>query len=222
MAESAVDEHSKLPFNLEEEPLNLSVLLDRGWKIFEDVDSTNEALNCDAVQNKVKLGLSMLEEASRMIAQLNLFSRNEELEEIATVDLKYMLLPALLGALTLKKINRDKRLEIIQTAQAYFNDFLKRCKEYNVSDFELPKSTDENRSPGAESGLSTLGVGCCLGIHYHRKSNIITFKRLFSASLRVYTFGFTLSSSTLAVLNIYYLIVNFLIQGVKDHLQMSF
>lgn len=178
MAESAVDEHSKLPFNLEEEPLNLSVLLDRGWKIFEDVDSTNEALNCDAVQNKVKLGLSMLEEASRMIAQLNLFSRNEELEEIATVDLKYMLLPALLGALTLKKINRDKRLEIIQTAQAYFVDFLKRCKEYNVSDFELPKSTDENRSPGAGSGPSTVGVGC-LGIHYHRKSNIISFKRFF-------------------------------------------
>lgn len=161
MAESAVTEHSKLPFNLEEEPLNLSVLLDRGWKIFEDVDNTNEALNSDAVQNKVKSGLSMLEEASRMVAQLNLFSRNEELEEIATVDLKYMLLPALLGALTLKKINRDKRLEIIQTAQAYFNDFLKRCKEYNVTDFELPKLTDENRSSGAESDLSTVS---CLDI----------------------------------------------------------
>ncbi|TWW55848.1 immunoglobulin-binding protein 1 [Takifugu flavidus] len=157
MAESADTEHSKLPSNLGEEPLNLSVLLDRGWKIFEDVDNTNEALNSDAVQNKVKSGLSMLEEASRMVAQLNLFSRNEELEEIATVDLKYMLLPALLGALTLKKINRDKRLEIIQAAQAYFNDFLKRCKEYNVTDFELPKSTDENRSPGAGSDLSTVG-----------------------------------------------------------------
>lgn len=165
MAESEVNDHSKQPFNLGEEPLNLSVLLDRGWKIFEEVDNTNEALSSNAVQNKVKLGLSMLEEASRMVAQLNLFSRNEELEEIATVDLKYMLLPALLGALTLKKINRDKRLEIIQTAQAYFIDFLKRCKEYNVSDFELPKSTDENRSPGADSSLSTVRVSC-LDIHY--------------------------------------------------------
>lgn len=158
MAESKVSEHSKQPLNLEEEPLNLSVLLDRGWKIFEDVDNTNESLSSDAVQNKVKLGLNMLEEASRMVAQLSLFSRNEELEEIATVDLKYMLLPALLGALTLKKINRDKRLEIIQTAQAYFIDFLKRCKEYNVSDFELPKLIDENRSPDAESSLSTVRV----------------------------------------------------------------
>lgn len=165
MAESEVNEHSKQPFNVGEEHLNLSVLLDRGWKIFEEVDNTNEALGSDAVQNKVKLGLSMLEEASRMVAQLNLFSRNEELEEVATVDLKYMLLPALLGALTLKKVNRDKRLEIIQTAQAYFIDFLKRCKEYNLSDFELPKSTDENRSPGAESSLSTVSS---LDIHYIR------------------------------------------------------
>lgn len=159
MAESEVNERCKQPFSLGEEPLNLSILLDRGWKIFEEVDNTNEALSSDAVQNKVNLGLSMLEEASRMVAQLNLFSRNEELEEIATVDLKYMLLPALLGALTLKKIKRDKRLEIIQTAQAYFIDFLKRCKEYNVSDFELPKSTDEN-SPGTESSLSTVRVSC--------------------------------------------------------------
>lgn len=164
MAESKDSEDFKQPFNLGEEPLHLSVLLDRGWKIFEEVDNTYEALNSDAVQSKVKLGLSMLEEASRMVAQLNLFSRNEELEEVATVDLKYMLLPALLGALTLKKSNRDKRLELIQTAQAYFIDFLKRCKEYNVSDFELPKSTDENRSPGAESSLSTVRVSC-LDIH---------------------------------------------------------
>lgn len=167
MAESEVNEHPKQPFNLGEEPLNLSVLFDRGWKIFEEVDNTNEALSSDAVQNKVKLGLSVLEEASRMVAQLDLFSRNEELEEVATADLKYMLLPALLGALTLKKINRDKRLEIIQTAQAYLIDFLKRCKEYNLSDFELPKSTDENRSPGAEGSLSTVRVSC-LDIHYIR------------------------------------------------------
>lgn len=165
MAESEINEHPKQPLNLGEEPLNLSVLLDRGWKIFEEVDNTNEALNSDAVQNKVKLGVNMLEEASRMVTQLNLFSRNEELEEIATVDLKYMLLPALLGALTLKKINRDKRLEIILTAQAYFIDFLKRCKEYNVSDFEFPKLTDENTSPDAESSLSTVRVSR-LDIHY--------------------------------------------------------
>ncbi|KAG7241944.1 hypothetical protein INR49_024691 [Caranx melampygus] len=138
-------------------PPKLSDLLDRGWKTFEEVDNTDEALGLNSVQVKVKRGIGMLEEASRMAAQLDLFSRNEELEEVATADLKYLLLPALLGALTMKQTSRDKRLEIVQTARAYFMDFLRRCKEYSVSVFELPASKDGDASgpEGAlENGLS--------------------------------------------------------------------
>uniref|UniRef100_A0A3Q3VT20 Uncharacterized protein n=1 Tax=Mola mola TaxID=94237 RepID=A0A3Q3VT20_MOLML len=112
-----------------------------------DVDSTKELLGSDAIQIRVKHGIAMFEEASVMVAQLSLFSRSEELDEIATVDLKYMLLPALLGALVMKQTNRDKRLEILQTARAYFMDFLRICKDYNVSQFDLPKSANENTSP---------------------------------------------------------------------------
>ncbi|KAM9356550.1 immunoglobulin-binding protein 1 [Symphorus nematophorus] len=140
------------------QPPKLSDLLDGGWKIFEEVDSTDEPLGSNSVQVRVKRGLAMLEEASRMAAQLELFSRNEELEEVATVDLKYLLLPALLGALSLKQTSRDKRLEIVLTARAYFMDFLTRCKEYNVSRFELPKNPGrDNTSPdeASENGLST-------------------------------------------------------------------
>lgn len=142
-------------------PPKLSDLLDSGWKIFEEVDNTNEALGSNSVQVKVKRAIGMLEEASRMAAQLDLFSRNEELEEVATVDLKYLLLPALLGALTMKQTSREKRLEIVQAARAYFMDFLRRCKEYNVSVFELPASKDGDASgpEGAlENGLSAAKV----------------------------------------------------------------
>lgn len=141
------------PLNSDAEPPKLSDLLDRGWKIYEEVDRTNEPLGSSSIQVRVKRGLSMLEEASTMVAKLDLFSRNEELEEIATADLKYLLLPALLGALTMKQTSRDKRLEIVQTARAYFMDFLRRCKEYNItsSQFELPKSTNVNTSLDEES-----------------------------------------------------------------------
>ncbi|XP_044061795.1 immunoglobulin-binding protein 1 [Siniperca chuatsi] len=145
--------------NSDAEHPKLSDLLDRGWKILEEVDSTNEALGSNSIQVRVKRGMSMLEEASRMVAQLDLFSRNEELEEIATADLKYLLLPALLGALTMKQTSRDKRLETVRAARAYFMDFLRRCKEYNItsSQFELPKATNENTSPdeASENGHSS-------------------------------------------------------------------
>ncbi|XP_049898710.1 immunoglobulin-binding protein 1 [Epinephelus moara] len=137
-------------------PPKLCDLLDRGWKIFEDVDSTNEPLGSTSIQVRVKRGIKMLEEASGMVAQLDLFSRNEELEEIATADLRYLLLPALLGALTTKQTGQNKRLEIVQTARVYFMDFLRRCKEYDISQFKLPNVTNENSPEEAsESGYST-------------------------------------------------------------------
>lgn len=136
---------------LADEPLKLSELLDRGWKLFEEVDSTNEPIAATHIQVKIKRGIMQLEEASRMAAQLDLFSRNEELEEMATSDLKYLMLPALLGALTMKQVNLAKRLEQVQVARVYFLDFLRRCKEYHLSKFELPKSSENSPGTSEES-----------------------------------------------------------------------
>lgn len=143
--------------NLETEPLKLSELLDRGWKLYDEVDTTNEPTAATHIQEKVRGGIRQLEQASEMVSQLDLFSRNEELEEIATIDLKYLMLPALLGALTMKQVNLAKRLEQVQKSRVYFLDFLRRCKEYNISKFELPitsESTSETTEE-SENGPST-------------------------------------------------------------------
>ncbi|MEQ2265751.1 hypothetical protein XENORESO_012029 [Xenotaenia resolanae] len=137
------------------EQFKLSDLLERGWKIFEDLDNSNEPFGPDSV-HRVKRGVNMLEEASSMVAQLDLFSGNEEVEEIATADLKYLLLPALLGALHLKQSSQHQRLETLQTARLYFFNFLKTCHDYNISQLELPKSSDTNdvSEEAAEGGFS--------------------------------------------------------------------
>lgn len=157
-------------FNADSQPLNLSDLLDSGWKILEEIDITNDPLGSQDIQGRIQLALRMLEEASRSVARLDLFSRGEELEEVATADLKYLLLPALLGALTIKQTRMDNRLEILQAAQAYFMDFLMRCKDYNVWPFELPKLTNESQlSPekALQNGLSTC-------VHAHCSSDLVS------------------------------------------------
>ncbi|XP_059404040.1 immunoglobulin-binding protein 1-like [Carassius carassius] len=132
----------------------LSDLLDRGWKLYEEVDSTNEPSNSNAVQVKVKRGIMQLEEATGMVNQLDLFSRNEALEEISTADLKYLLLPALLGALTMKQVNRSKRLEHVQAARVYFMDFLQRCKNYDICSFQLPKTSENTADTPPEEQVN--------------------------------------------------------------------
>ncbi|XP_028839976.1 immunoglobulin-binding protein 1 isoform X2 [Denticeps clupeoides] len=130
----------------------LSDLLERGWKLFEEVETTNEPTGSNPIQVKVKRAMTALEDATRMVAQLDLFSRNEELEEISTADLKYLMLPALLGALTMKQVNPARRLELVQKGRVYFHDFLKRCKDYSISNFELPKPSEDSSGGPEEEG----------------------------------------------------------------------
>lgn len=164
MAECQENEDANFFLNADSEPLNLSDLLDSGWKILEEIDVTNEPLGSKGIQGRIQLALRMLEEASRSVARLDLFGRGKELEEVATTDLKYLLLPALLGALTLKQTRMDNRLEILEAAQAYFMDFLMRCKDYNMWPFELPKLMNESQlSPekASQNGFSTCVRAHC-------------------------------------------------------------
>lgn len=164
MAECEENEDANFFLNADSEPLNLSDMLDSGWKILEEIDVTKEPLGSKDIQGRIQLALRMLEEASRSVARLDLLNHGEELEEVATTDLKYLLLPALLGALTLKQTRMDNRLEILQAAQAYFMDFLMRCKDYNMWPFELPKLMNESQlSPerASQNGFSTCVRAHC-------------------------------------------------------------
>ncbi|XP_059832899.1 immunoglobulin-binding protein 1 isoform X2 [Hypanus sabinus] len=141
------------------ETLKLSDIFENGWRLHDEVESSNEPSNSESFQRKVRRGMELLEQATRMVNQLDLFSRNEELEEIATSDVKYLLLPVLLGALTMKLGNTAKRLEHIQKAQVYYMDFLQRCKDYNVMTFEFPETMEnkeENNKAGADSSRPTV------------------------------------------------------------------
>ena len=101
----------------------------------------------------MKTCIQILEDATRLVSSLGLFSSNEMIEEVATSELKFFLLPVLLGDLTLK-LNSDDRLNILNVAEVYFQDFLQRCKEYSVGGLNIPdaeelsKPEEPPRHPG--------------------------------------------------------------------------
>uniref|UniRef100_A0A8C6SKA4 Immunoglobulin (CD79A) binding protein 1 n=1 Tax=Neogobius melanostomus TaxID=47308 RepID=A0A8C6SKA4_9GOBI len=137
----------------EPDPPKLSDLFDQGWSALERLESTQEPQASVGVQERLQRTIRALESASRRVAQLELFSRNEELEEVCTSEIKYLLLPALLGALTLKQTSRERRLDTVQTARDYFMDYLQRCKNYNVSQFRMPQSCEESEEERPAAGL---------------------------------------------------------------------
>ena len=46
---------------------------------------------------------------------------------------RYLLLPALLGDLTLQQ-NIGERLDLLHRARVYFVDYLQRCKNYSITE----------------------------------------------------------------------------------------
>ncbi|XP_030305041.1 immunoglobulin-binding protein 1 isoform X1 [Calypte anna] len=131
----------------------LSELLAAGRRLWEEVENGEEpSSGAPGVQEKVRQGLEALQRAAAMVAQLELFSENEDVEEIASADLKYLLVPALLGALTLKQVDLSKRLQHLESARSHFWRFLQLCSSYGLGSFSLPPG-----SPPAEEGAGSPG-----------------------------------------------------------------
>ncbi|XP_012260373.2 immunoglobulin-binding protein 1b [Athalia rosae] len=126
---------------------SLSQIYEDAFALFNNINKTQEATNSPKVQSDVRKAMNMLENATRLVSLLNMFSTNENFDEVPTSDIKYLLLPALLGTLTLKICGSNDRLHIVEVAEIYFTDFLKRLRDYGVIDMEIPEyKSDEEKS----------------------------------------------------------------------------
>lgn len=103
--------------------------------------------------------MNSLEDVTKMVSRASMFSANEAIDEVPTSNVKFLLLPVLLGTLALKLTSGD-RLEIVKTAGMYFWDFLQRCKDYGIKeDLEIPAfEYSEEPTDSAEASFSPRNV----------------------------------------------------------------
>ncbi|XP_022416733.1 immunoglobulin-binding protein 1 isoform X4 [Delphinapterus leucas] len=121
-------------------PPRLPELFETSKQLLDEVEVATEPTGSRIIQDKVFKGLDLLKKAAEMLLELDLFSRNEDLEEIASTDLKYLMVPAFQGAFAMKQVNPSKRLDHLQWAREHFLNYLTQCRYYHVAEFELPKT----------------------------------------------------------------------------------
>ncbi|XP_053932002.1 immunoglobulin-binding protein 1 isoform X1 [Cuculus canorus] len=158
----------------------LAELLAAGRRLWEELEAGTEPSSAaPAVQEKVRQGLDALQRAAAMVAQLELFSENEELEEITSADLKYLLLPALLGSLTLKQVDLSRRLEHLESARAHFGRFLRLCRSYGLGSFQLPPASPpgEEAAGGPAPGGPMTAQSSLLAMASNRQAKIERYKQ---------------------------------------------
>lgn len=117
----------------EESEMNLPNTFNAAWSLFQEIEESSEPSNSTTLQSQMGEATRLFEEATRMVNSLALFSRNEHVDELPTADVKYLLLPAFLGEISLKRTSED-RAEAVNTAKVYFMDFIDRCKTYEIAD----------------------------------------------------------------------------------------
>uniref|UniRef100_A0ABI7WS23 Immunoglobulin binding protein 1 n=1 Tax=Felis catus TaxID=9685 RepID=A0ABI7WS23_FELCA len=156
-------------------PPRLPELFETSKQLLDEVEVATEPTGSRIIQDKVFKGLDLLKKAVEMLAQLDLFSRNEDLEEIASTDLKYLLVPAFQGALAMKQVNPSKRLDHLQWAREHFLNYLTQCQYYHVAEFELPKT--KNNSPDNNTASSSMAYPSLVAMASQRQAKIKRYKQ---------------------------------------------
>ncbi|XP_017399069.1 immunoglobulin-binding protein 1 isoform X1 [Cebus imitator] len=149
----AADGESQLP--------RLPELFETSEQLLDEVEAATDPTGSRIVQEKVCQGLDLLEKAAEMLKQLDLFSQNEDLEEIASADLKYLLVPAFQGALTRKQVSPSQRVDHLQRAREHFINYLTECRCHHVAEFELPQTKDdsaENHTADSSTAYPSLAA----------------------------------------------------------------
>ncbi|KAF8477225.1 TAP42-like protein [Kalaharituber pfeilii] len=87
--------------------------------------------NCESYQSKLKDAISAYQDCKKLIQDLSLFSPNESLEDVASSELKYMLINFYLGELIMKEKGIDRKTTLLR-AQASYKSFLHLCDMYEI------------------------------------------------------------------------------------------
>ncbi|VDP14934.1 unnamed protein product, partial [Soboliphyme baturini] len=131
------------------------------WSLHEELCSVLTLLEksetSQILPTEVEDSILKLEKLTKKISVRNTFSDNEELEEIPTNDLRFLLLPALLGFFTLKVRNED-RLELLKRTEIYFNDFLRRLSQLGFAETEDGRRSTDDGSEECDEGPAMSAV----------------------------------------------------------------
>ncbi|XP_066109784.1 immunoglobulin-binding protein 1-like isoform X1 [Saccopteryx bilineata] len=113
-------------------------------QLLDEVEVAVEPTTSQITQEKVLKGIDLLQKAAKMLSQLNLLSQNEDLDDIASIDLQYLMIPAFQGALIMKLVSPRQRLQHLQWAREHFLNYLTQCQHYHVAEFELPQTKNNS------------------------------------------------------------------------------
>lgn len=123
-----------------EESHTVSQLFDIAWSNQNDLQSPLANTTSDDYSSKLLHTIRLLESIEKRIDSLELFSDNEQIEELSTTNMRYLLVyPFLAWLHQTKRSKPSQRLINVQHACDYYSKFLLMTRNYGVHKYSIPR-----------------------------------------------------------------------------------
>jgi hypothetical protein len=106
--------------------------------VYEDAESKRTTIensfdsNSSDFQDNLSAAIKLYEQCLEIADQISLFSPNESLEDISSIDLQYLLLNYRIAELILRLNSREQRKTNIERGQRSYEKFLKQLDNYDI------------------------------------------------------------------------------------------
>ena len=132
---------------------SLSKVFDHAFKRHNEVVDSGEDTRSEEFQKRLQRTIMAMEDATRLVSVLDIFSRNETVSEVPTEHLKYFLLPAMLSNLHGKLAEDPQdRIGVIRIQETYLRDFIKRCNDYDIVQVQVPAQEEDKDEDSVVGG----------------------------------------------------------------------
>ncbi|GFR66906.1 immunoglobulin-binding protein 1-like [Elysia marginata] len=134
----------------DEQDMTLPECFDSIFKMHQYFETTDDPSSSDKFQGKLRQAIENTQRAIRMVNDLDLFSRNEDIEEVATNEVKYMLLSAFLGCFTCLNTHMS-RADAVMKSKMCYTDFLKLLRTYSIIEYDISLSEGDDSNDDIEN-----------------------------------------------------------------------
>lgn len=134
-----------------DESKTVSQLFDLAWSKQNHLQSSSIDTTTDDYASELLHTIRLLESIEKRLQSLELFSDNEQIEELSTNNIRFLLLPAFLAWLhQTKRSKPSQRLVNVQHACDYYGKFLQTTRNYGLHQFSIPKPPTNNECEQTE------------------------------------------------------------------------
>jgi len=126
---------------------SIRILFDDAVKLYEDIEQRSS--NDDSFQELVQKAMHTFLATARNVQSAAIFSKNEQLDDISTLDLSFLLIDYYLGQLQQKLVT--ERLKHLTDAKALFDSFLMTCERLKLVHKEDLQSWRRERNADAQT-----------------------------------------------------------------------